>query len=235
MPANWARQTIVVAFAIMGIGMAHAQSVVDQFQPLVEISARRLIVADQVALAKWDSGAAVEDVPREAKVISDAVRDGEAKGLDRAQVSSFFKAQIEANKIVQYNLLADWHRSGRAPAHAPINLVTTVRPELDQMQIALIDELARTAAIRSSATCHADLAKAVDKYLSTHKRADESLLCSRAQSSFSCYLRAINAYHEGHFRLALQYSRPIGSESNGRQEQWTVRQGIGPLAIAVAD
>ena len=84
-------------------------------------------------------------------------------------VSNFFKAQIEANKVIQYSLLADWRRAGRAPAHSPIDLVATIRPELDQVQTALIAELADTAAIRASATCSADIAKAVGKYVVARK------------------------------------------------------------------
>jgi chorismate mutase len=98
-----------------------------------------------------------------------AVRDGDSRGLDPTLVSNFFKAQIEANKVIQYSLLADWRRSGRAPAHAPINLSATIRPELDQVQMALIAELADTAAIRASTTCRADVAKAIGKYMFMHK------------------------------------------------------------------
>jgi len=81
-------------------------------------------------------------------------------------VSKFFNAQIEANKIVQYSLLADWYRNSKAPA--------PVRRELDQSQTALISALADTRTdtrtIRADTTCHADIAKAVGKYLSTHRR-----------------------------------------------------------------
>ena len=160
----------VVALAISGAGVLNAQSAIDQLQPLVETSARRLALAEQVALAKWDSRAAVEDAPREAQVIAGATKDGEVRGLDRTLVSSFFKAQIEANKIVQYSLLADWNRAGKAPVHAPINLVATIRPELDEVQTALLSELADTKEIRAAATCHADVAKAVGRYLSDHKK-----------------------------------------------------------------
>jgi chorismate mutase len=52
-----------VALAIGGAAVARAQNAIEQLQPLVEISARRLLVAKQVALAKWDSGFAVEDAP----------------------------------------------------------------------------------------------------------------------------------------------------------------------------
>ena len=170
MQLNEWKLAISVAFAIKGIGTAHAQSAIDQLQPLVETSARRLVIAEQVALAKWDSGAAVEDAIREAEVVKGAVKAGESRGLDHGSVSNFFRAQIEANKIVQYSLLADWHRAGRAPAHAPINLARTVRPELDQLQTVLIAELAETVAIRARATCHTNIAKAVGKYVLAHKR-----------------------------------------------------------------
>jgi chorismate mutase len=71
-------------------------------------------LAEQVARAKWDSGAPVEDAPREAQVISEAVIMGESKGLDEASVEQFFRTQIEADKVVQYSLLANWRRAGKA-------------------------------------------------------------------------------------------------------------------------
>jgi chorismate mutase len=159
----------VIIFLISGIGTARAQTATERLQPLVEISARRLTIAEQVALAKWDSNAAVEDAPRELEVIMSAVKDGELKGLDRTFVFNFFRAQIEANKIVQYSLLAHWHRVGRAPAHRPINLATSIRPHLDKLQTELIGELAETADIRASADCHEYVAKATGKYLAELK------------------------------------------------------------------
>jgi chorismate mutase len=169
MELNKRKLAMLIAFTIIGTSAARGQSAIDRLQPLVETSARRLLIAEQVALAKWDSGAAVEDPPREAQVVMGAVRDGASRGLDPTSVSNFFKAQIEGNKIIQYSLLADWRRSGGAPAHAPINLVATIRPELDQVQTALIAELAGTAAIRASTTCRTDVAKAIGKYVLVHK------------------------------------------------------------------
>jgi chorismate mutase len=160
--------TIVAAFAIGGAGAAYAQNAVEQLQPLVETTAHRLMIAEQVALAKKDSGKAVEDPPREAQVIRDAMKDGAAKGLDESSVSNFFNAQVEANKFVQYALLADWYRAGKAPKHAPVDLLNVIRPQLDEAQKALIAELVDTASVRSSKACRADVAKAVGKYVSTH-------------------------------------------------------------------
>lgn len=169
---SW-RIAIVAIFMLGEISTAaYAQNAVERLQPLVETTAHRLMIGEQVALAKWDTGKAVEDAPREAQVILGAVKDGVAKGLDEASVSNFFNAQIEANKIVQYALLADWYRAGRAPEHAPVDLVKNIRPQLDEAQKALIVELANTVEIRKSKTCRADIAKAVGKYVSTH--ADDS-------------------------------------------------------------
>jgi chorismate mutase len=159
---------LVAAVAIGGMGSAYAQNAVEQLQPLVETTAHRLMIGEQVALAKWDSGKAVEDAPREAQVLLDTMKDGAAKGLDEASVSNFFNAQIEANKFVQYALLADWYRAGKAPEHAPVDLLKVIRPQLDEVQKSLIAELVDTAAVRRSKTCHADVAKAVGKYVSTH-------------------------------------------------------------------
>jgi chorismate mutase len=190
MPLNKQTLAMVIAFTIIGTSAARGQDAIDRLHPLVETSARRLFIAEQVALAKWDSGAAVEDLPREAQVIMDAVREGDSKGLDPTSVSNFFKAQIEANKVIQYSLLADWRRSGRAPLHAPIDLVATIRPELDRVQTALIAELANTAAIRASTTCRVDVAKAIGKYILEHKHevgALQSIALDRALAA-SCRL-----------------------------------------------
>ena len=161
---------ILILVAIGGLGTAWAQDASEKLQTLVETSARRLAIAQQVALAKWDSQASVEDAAREAQVITGAAKDGESRGLDRAFVVHFFAAQIEANKLVQYSLLANWRRVRMAPAHRPINLAATIRPELNELQRDLIKELADTTAIRGSAACQADTAKAVGKYLAAHKQ-----------------------------------------------------------------
>jgi chorismate mutase len=145
----------------------HSQRAEEQLQRLVETSAERLAIAEQVALAKWDSGAAVEDEAREAKVISDAVKLGEARGLKSDEISQFFRAQIEANKLVQYSLLADWRRIGKAPEHQPVSLAS-LRPRLDQLELAMIDELSGAATIRANPSCNSYIARAVGKYVSAH-------------------------------------------------------------------
>lgn len=155
------------AFAAGSAGQAATTA--EQFQPLVAASARRIELATQVALAKWDRHAAVEDERREEQVIDSATQQGAVRGLDKGFVASFFRAQIEANKLVQYALLADWGRVGRAPQHPRLDLAQTVRPELDQIQSQLIDQLSATRELRDGQSCSTDLAHAISIYLAQHQ------------------------------------------------------------------
>jgi chorismate mutase len=163
------RLAFFVAWSICSEGRAYPQHAEDRLQPLVETSARRLAIAEQVALAKWDSGTPVEDTARETQVIASATKAGESRGVDEAVVSNFFRSQIEANKLVQYSLLAEWRRVGKAPDHAPVDLAGTIRPELERLGTELIAELTEIADIRASGSCRTDIAKAVGKYVSGHK------------------------------------------------------------------
>jgi len=71
--------------------------------------------------------------------------------------------------------LADWRREGRAPDHTPVDLATTIRRELDEVDKALIAELAESKVIRARASCRTDLAKAVGKYALAHRKQFSSL------------------------------------------------------------
>ena len=165
----------VGAWAIFAESSTCPQSGTDALQQLVETSAQRLIIAEQVALAKWDKGIRVEDASREAQVLANAVRAGESRGLDETSVSNFFRAQIEANKLVQYALLAEWRRLGKAPNHTTVDLANAVRPELNEVDTILIAELEESTAIRASASCRIEIARAVGKYVSAHKNRFGSL------------------------------------------------------------
>lgn len=170
------KKVVLLAAWIMFIeSSAYPQSATDKLQLLVETSARRLVIAEQVALAKWDSGAPVEDASREEHIIVTATKAGQSRGLDPGSVSSFFRAQIEANKLVQYSLLAEWRRVGRAPDHAPVDLANVIRPELDEIDKTLIAELEKTTGVRANVSCRIEVAKAVGRYVSAYKNRLELL------------------------------------------------------------
>ena len=148
---------------------AYAQHDEVLLRPLVESAAQRLAIAHDVALSKWDSGTSVEDPAREAVVVSKAVAEGEQSGLTADDVTRFFKAQIEANKVVQYGLLAKWRRIGYAPTHTPIDLVGTIRPELDALQTKLIAGLVDAKPVLEGKDCATEVAHAVGRYAFEHQ------------------------------------------------------------------
>lgn len=121
--------------------------------PLLATISERLAVADQVALTKWDSGKPIQDSPREAQVIAAAAKLAPTYSLDAQEVSQFLAAQIEANKLVQYALLAKWHEAGKAPDTPRPDLVGQIRPHLDQLQTRLLREYSAFAMYRQDPEC----------------------------------------------------------------------------------
>jgi chorismate mutase len=90
---NWVRS--VAAFIVASLLTCQtttAESHPEQLRPLVRDSAKRIAVAREVALAKWDSGAPVEDAKRENQVIETAVVTARQLGLSEKFVASFFRA-----------------------------------------------------------------------------------------------------------------------------------------------
>jgi chorismate mutase len=163
------KAALSAAFVLFGIHAAHADEARNLLRPLVESSARRLAIGDEVALSKWDSGTSVEAPAREDAVIANAVAEGQPVGLAPADVTRFFKAQIEANKLVQYELLARWRRAGYAPWHPPIDLTGKIRPELDRLQTTMIAELADARSVLDSKECAKDVARAVGHFAFEHQ------------------------------------------------------------------
>jgi chorismate mutase len=95
MRLNRKKPGLIVALTIIAEATSYPQTGTDHLQRLVGASAQRLVIAEQVALAKWDSGTPVEDTSREAQVIASAVKEGELRGLDQAPVSNFFSASAK--------------------------------------------------------------------------------------------------------------------------------------------
>ncbi len=85
--------------------------------------------------------------------------------LAPAQAEQFFSAQIEANKLVQYAHLSDWQLQGNAPNAPRPDLVGQIRPQLDQLQKRLLQQLADFTPQRSDPQCPQWLAKAVHQPL----------------------------------------------------------------------
>jgi chorismate mutase len=139
-----------------------------QWTPLIDAVSGRLTIADQVALIKWDTGKPIEDLPREQAVIAAAVQNAAAYRLSGTYAAAFFADQIEANKLIQYGLLANWHRSGSAPQVPRADLQRTIRPQLDALEARLLQALSAAAQLRSAPGCANALARCIRSYAAEH-------------------------------------------------------------------
>jgi len=100
----------------------------------------RLSHMEDVALHKAQNNLPVEDLAREQTVIDNAVEAAAAQGLRGASIESFFTAQIEVAKAIQYRSLANWI-SEPANRTAP-DLVTEIRPALTRLGDDIVQALA---------------------------------------------------------------------------------------------
>ena len=156
-------------FALL-FASASANAAPPTLDPLLNSIAERLQIADQVALSKWDSHKPVEDKKREQEVIASVAAQAPAYKLPPAAAEQFFSAQIEANKLVQYTLLSDWQFQGKAPDDARPDLVKQIRPQLDELQKRLLQQLADFTPQRTDPQCPQWLAQAVHEPLNEPMR-----------------------------------------------------------------
>ena len=142
-------------------GGAHAETpspAPEPLQPLLATINERLNIADQVALTKWDSGKPIQDSTREAQVIANARKIAIEKKVDADEAAELIAAQIEANKLVQYGLIAQWQAARNAP-DVPRPDLNQIRPKLDELQSRLLQQYADFVPYRVDPECPNWLAK----------------------------------------------------------------------------
>jgi len=114
---------------------------------LTELVIRRIEVGDEVAASKYFSGKPVEDPVREQQIIDSVRQSAVQLGIDPDSTADFFRAQIEASKVVQRGLLARWAADpSSAPTSGPD--LDAVRQELDELTTGLLTELVRVDHVR---------------------------------------------------------------------------------------
>ncbi|MGY2185235.1 Monofunctional chorismate mutase precursor [compost metagenome] len=151
----------LLSCALLGILASGAQAATaapETLQPLLNTINERLNIADQVALTKWDSGKPIQDTAREALVIANAKKQAVERKVDPDEAAELIAAQIEANKLVQYGLIAQWQAAHKAP-DVPRPDLNQIRPKLDELQTRLLQEYADFVPYRVDPECPAWLAE----------------------------------------------------------------------------
>ncbi|TWI49300.1 chorismate mutase [Pseudomonas duriflava] len=153
--------------AILGLALSTSLAQAADFNLLLDKINERVAIADQVALSKWDSGKPVFDAQREADVLVRVGSQASAHGLLSDDARRFFTDQIEANKWVQYGLLAQWHMANQAPDTTRPDLAS-LRQRLDRLQGELLNALRQAEPIRHREECPHAAAAAIDAYATAH-------------------------------------------------------------------
>ncbi|MBX9402947.1 gamma subclass chorismate mutase AroQ [Lysobacter sp. BMK333-48F3] len=117
---------------------------------LAELSAQRLQLADRVAASKRRSGKPVEDAARESDQLQRLGEAAVARGLPREAATGFFRAQFEANKLIQYRLLGEPPRRDEAAAD-----LDAIRAQLNRLNEQLLDALGPGLGEATGADCTA--------------------------------------------------------------------------------
>ncbi len=111
-------------------------------EPLRRLIEERLAVMPDVARYKWNTNSPIEDLLREKIIIDGLKADARALGVPESWAEIFFRAQIDAAKIIQREHFARWKRQGAARFDAAPDLATVIRPRLDAPTPRLLRELA---------------------------------------------------------------------------------------------
>ena len=126
-----------------------------------DLAVERIELSDKVAAAKFGTPQPIDDPTREQQVLDAVATTSPGVGVDPADARRFFRDQIEASKVVQRGLYAEWTaHPQRRPTDRP-NLGTEVRPELDRITTTILEQLRASSAQRhTGASCPAELAQA---------------------------------------------------------------------------
>ncbi|WAP54658.1 chorismate mutase [Streptomyces sp. S465] len=135
------------AAAPAGPAPAHAS-----LRPLVDLAAERVLVADEVAAAKWGTDSPIDDPAREREVLDAVARQAEELGADPEATARIFRDQIEASKVVQRGLYRRWDADpSQAPTERPD--LGRIRLEINRINGELVRAIADSAAVRETRSC----------------------------------------------------------------------------------
>lgn len=127
------------------LGLPYSISEVGKVDRLLSLLQLRLRISEEVARAKWNTGAAVTDSARESRVVEAFLAEAERAGADPALAEALIRAQIEASKTRQTELMAGWTAERRPHfPHAP-DLAGEIRPRLDWLSRQMVACLAGSA------------------------------------------------------------------------------------------
>jgi chorismate mutase len=113
----------------------------DTGQELSQLIGARLSIMQEIAKYKWNNNAPIEDPDREQTLLDSVGKQAEAEGLQPQWAQHFFRLQIEAAKLAQYQLFQDWRRTQHPAFSEAPDLAKVARPRLDALTPRLLKSL----------------------------------------------------------------------------------------------
>jgi chorismate mutase len=129
-----------------------ASAVSSSLWHLTDLAAQRVRIADRVAAAKYGTPSPIDDPVREQQIYDSVAARAPQLGLAPADAVRFFRAQVEANKVVQRGWYARWDaHPSEVPATRPD--LGEIRPVIDRLNTGLLAELSVTLPTRTDRSC----------------------------------------------------------------------------------
>lgn len=151
---------LVALFVALSQGVAAGQPASPLYR-LVDTASQRLATADAVAAAKWVNGGSITDRQRADAVLDAVAADASARGIDQGYVRAIFTDQIAATEGVEYTRFGQWKFDpATAPNTAPDLSVS--RSQIDELNKAMVDEIARQWDSLHAPSCMFELNNAID-------------------------------------------------------------------------
>ena len=151
------RRTLLAAGVLLLSGCAALPSASDPLADLLHLIDQRLAIGEAVARNKWNSGVPIEDPARERAIIDAIGTQAAAHNLEPAFAQEFFRAQIEASKIVQRARFAQWDAAAQPPFDNPPDLRRDIRPQLDRLTAEMLPALEKAVPALRAAGANARL------------------------------------------------------------------------------
>lgn len=165
---DWVLAALVDQWFNQAIASGALQEAVDRWfafpwglERLRQLIDARLLLASDVARAKWNANGAIEDLPREQRIIQGLGQQAAALGVPSNWAESFFRAQIEASKTVQRERFAQWRKTKAGRFEGAPDLARDLRPALDALTPKLLSALAENAKVLRDPARRADVARAL--------------------------------------------------------------------------
>ncbi|PXX42652.1 gamma subclass chorismate mutase AroQ [Undibacterium pigrum] len=140
---HWLLYFALTCAALTLASPAQAQTASDTgLLRLLSLMQQRLDLAQDVAMYKWNTRAAIDDSVREQQILDALAKQAPEYGLEPKLAQDFFAAQIIAGKLIQTALFKEWTNKSQALFENPPDLKTKIRPALDKLTTELLMALA---------------------------------------------------------------------------------------------